>query len=120
DRDDFLRWGPADDLRALHVGGRSACLVAGHSDQWLFHAWPIFVDGGVAAGIVSDAHARHRHGVCVQCSAIHRLPWTAIRRSADRSVRWFSKMAVAFSFIYILGFIVVPLLPETKGKPLPA
>jgi MFS family permease len=32
----------------------------------------------------------------------------------------FSKMAVAFSFIYILGFIVVPLLPETKGKPLPA
>jgi len=32
----------------------------------------------------------------------------------------FSGMAVAFSFIYILGFIVVPLLPETKGKPLPA
>jgi MFS family permease len=32
----------------------------------------------------------------------------------------FSKMAVAFSLIYILGFIVVPLLPETKGRPLPA
>ncbi len=32
----------------------------------------------------------------------------------------FSKMAVAFSFIYILGFVVVPFLPETKGKPLPA
>jgi MFS family permease len=32
----------------------------------------------------------------------------------------FSGMAVAFSFIYILGFVVVPLLPETKGKPLPA
>jgi len=32
----------------------------------------------------------------------------------------FSKMAVAFSFIYILGFVLVPLLPETKGKPLPA
>ena len=32
----------------------------------------------------------------------------------------FSEMAVAFSFIYILGFVVVPLLPETKGKPLPA
>jgi len=32
----------------------------------------------------------------------------------------FSKTAVAFSFIYILGFLVVPLLPETKGKPLPA
>jgi hypothetical protein len=32
----------------------------------------------------------------------------------------FSGMAVAFSFIYILGFIVVPLLPETKGRPLPA
>jgi len=32
----------------------------------------------------------------------------------------FSGMAVAFSFIYILGFILVPLLPETKGKPLPA
>jgi MFS family permease len=31
----------------------------------------------------------------------------------------FSGMAVAFSFIYILGFIVVSLLPETKGKPLP-
>ena len=30
-----------------------------------------------------------------------------------------SKMAVAFSFIYILGFAVAPLLPETKGKPLP-
>jgi hypothetical protein len=29
-------------------------------------------------------------------------------------------MAVAFSFIYVLGFIVVPFLPETKGKPLPA
>jgi MFS family permease len=32
----------------------------------------------------------------------------------------FSGMAVAFSFIYILGFIVVPFLPETKGRPLPA
>jgi MFS family permease len=32
----------------------------------------------------------------------------------------FGKMAVAFSFIYVLGFIVVPFLPETKGKPLPA
>jgi MFS family permease len=32
----------------------------------------------------------------------------------------FSKMAVAFSLIYILGFIVVPFLPETKGSPLPA
>jgi MFS family permease len=31
----------------------------------------------------------------------------------------FSKMAVAFSFIYILGFVCVPFLPETKGKPLP-
>jgi MFS family permease len=32
----------------------------------------------------------------------------------------FSKTAVAFSFIYILGFSVAPLLPETKGKSLPA
>jgi MFS family permease len=31
----------------------------------------------------------------------------------------FSKMAVAFSFIYVLGFVVVPFLPETNGKPLP-
>jgi MFS family permease len=31
----------------------------------------------------------------------------------------FGKVAVAFSFIYILGFVVVPFLPETKGKPLP-
>jgi MFS family permease len=32
----------------------------------------------------------------------------------------FSKMAVAFSVIYVLGFVLVPFLPETKGKPLPA
>jgi len=32
----------------------------------------------------------------------------------------FSKVAVAFSFIYILGFVLVPLLPETKARPLPA
>lgn len=32
----------------------------------------------------------------------------------------FSKTAVAFSVIYILGFLAVPFLPETKGKPLPA
>jgi MFS family permease len=32
----------------------------------------------------------------------------------------FSKMAVTFSLIYILGFVLVPFLPETKGKPLPA
>jgi MFS family permease len=32
----------------------------------------------------------------------------------------FSKVAIAFSFIYILGFVVVPLLPETKARPLPA
>jgi len=31
----------------------------------------------------------------------------------------FGKVAVAFSFIYILGFVVTPFLPETKGKPLP-
>lgn len=32
----------------------------------------------------------------------------------------FSKMAVAFSLIYILGFVLVPFLPETNGQPLPA
>ena len=32
----------------------------------------------------------------------------------------FSKMAVAISLIYILGFVATPFLPETKGKPLPA
>ena len=32
----------------------------------------------------------------------------------------FSGMAVAFSFIYILGFVLVPFLPETRGKTLPA
>ena len=32
----------------------------------------------------------------------------------------FSKMAVAFSLIYILGFVLVPFLPETKGAPPPA
>jgi len=31
-----------------------------------------------------------------------------------------SNVAVTFSFIYILGFVLVPFLPETKGKPLPA
>jgi len=31
-----------------------------------------------------------------------------------------SNVAVTFSLIYILGFILVPFLPETKGKPLPA
>lgn len=31
-----------------------------------------------------------------------------------------SNVAVTFSFIYILGFVLVPLLPETRGKPLPA
>ncbi len=32
----------------------------------------------------------------------------------------FSKAAVIVSVIYVLGFVVTPLLPETKGKPLPA
>ncbi len=32
----------------------------------------------------------------------------------------FSNVAVAFSFIYILGFVMVPLLRETKGQPLPS
>ncbi len=32
----------------------------------------------------------------------------------------FSNVAVAFSFIYILGFVLVPLLRETKGQPLPS
>jgi MFS family permease len=32
----------------------------------------------------------------------------------------FSKAAVIVSIIYVLGFAVVPFLPETKGKPLPA
>ena len=31
----------------------------------------------------------------------------------------FGNVAVAFSVIYILGFAMVPFLPETKGKPLP-
>jgi MFS family permease len=31
----------------------------------------------------------------------------------------YSTTAVAFSLIYILGFVLVPLLPETKGQPLP-
>jgi MFS family permease len=31
----------------------------------------------------------------------------------------FSTTAVSFSLIYILGFVLAPLLPETKGKPLP-
>jgi MFS family permease len=32
----------------------------------------------------------------------------------------FSRAAMIFSAIYVLGFVVAPLLPETKGKPLPA
>ncbi len=32
----------------------------------------------------------------------------------------FSKAAVIVSVIYVLGFLVTPFLPETKGKPLPA
>jgi MFS family permease len=31
----------------------------------------------------------------------------------------FSKAAVIVSIVYVLGFAVVPFLPETKGKPLP-
>jgi len=30
-----------------------------------------------------------------------------------------SNVAVTFSLIYILGFVLVPFLPETAGKPLP-
>lgn len=32
----------------------------------------------------------------------------------------FSRAAMILSLIYVLGFVVAPLLPETKGKPLPA
>jgi MFS family permease len=32
----------------------------------------------------------------------------------------YSKAAVIVSVIYVLGFVLVPLLPETNGKPLPA
>jgi MFS family permease len=32
----------------------------------------------------------------------------------------FSRAAMTISLIYILGFVVAPFLPETKGKPLPA
>ena len=32
----------------------------------------------------------------------------------------YSRGALIFSLIYILGFVVAPFLPETKGKPLPA
>jgi MFS family permease len=32
----------------------------------------------------------------------------------------FSRAAMMFSLIYILGFVVAPFLPETKGQPLPA
>ena len=32
----------------------------------------------------------------------------------------YSRTAMIFSLIYILGFCVAPFLPETKGKPLPA
>jgi MFS family permease len=31
----------------------------------------------------------------------------------------YSTAAMIFSIIYVLGFAVVPLLPETKGRPLP-
>ncbi len=31
-----------------------------------------------------------------------------------------SNVAVTFSLIYIVGFVLVPFLPETRGKPLPA
>jgi MFS family permease len=31
-----------------------------------------------------------------------------------------SNVAVTFSLIYILGFVLVPFLPETRGRPLPA
>jgi MFS family permease len=32
----------------------------------------------------------------------------------------FSRAAMTISLIYILGFVLAPFLPETKGKPLPA
>ena len=35
------------------------------ASQRLFHARPIFVDVGLAAGVVPDSHACHRNGLCL-------------------------------------------------------
>ena len=62
-------------------------LVAGRGDQRLLHPRAIFVDVGVAAGTVPDAHAGDGHGVHLQQPALHRLPRAAVCRRADRPAR---------------------------------
>src|SRR6516165_10751725 len=62
-------------------------LAGRRGGECVLHPRSIFVDAGLAAGIVPDALARHRHCVFVQCAALHRLSRPVVCRGADRPVR---------------------------------
>jgi MFS family permease len=52
-----------------------------------FLTTPLFLDAGLAAGALPDAHARDRGGFRLQHAALHRLAGTDHRRNAGRELR---------------------------------
>src|SRR5439155_1734272 len=87
DRHALFRHGVPHDPGPLPVDGGPRALVACGRHQRVLHLGAVFVDAGVAAGIVSHPLARHRHRLRLQCAAFHRLSRPAVRRHADRAVR---------------------------------
>src|SRR2546430_16007357 len=87
DRHDLLRHGPSHDAGPVSVDGGPQSPVAFRRHQRVLHVGAIFVDAGVAARAVSDALARHRYRIRLQCAALYCVPRPAVRGYADPAIR---------------------------------
>ena len=87
------------------VDDRPALVAAGGGDQRLLHARPIFVDVGLAAGAVPDAHARDGMAFVFNSPRFIAFLGPMFAGMLIAKLGGFSQVAVAFSLIYILGFV---------------
>jgi hypothetical protein len=64
---------------------------------------------------------RMRDGACLrlQRAALHRFPGPFLAGTMIVAFGGYGQAAVVLCSIYILGLVVAPFLPETKGRPLP-
>src|SRR5690606_24849784 len=116
----LLRGVPADDTGVVPVDERSDARAADVRDQRVLHPRPVLLDAGVVARVLPDPPASHGCRVRVQRRArFIAFLGPLVAGSIIAALGGYGTAATVVGLVYILGMLVVPFCPETKGKALP-
>src|SRR5208283_3639188 len=92
--------------------GAAAVAAAGLFQQRHFQRFP-----DLSAGIVSDADSRDRRRFLFQRGRVLASTGPFVTGYLVTVLGSFGRAASAVAAIYIVGLLILPFAPETKGKP---